>query len=115
MDNDELLVRNFLKDNRHDVDDDGFTQRVVQSLPQTGEQRVRRIMLAVQVLLYAVVAVMFVLFGGLDTLCGLTKGALADVLSSAVFDGINLMPLFVAVAACILLLYYRVYELASGN
>ena len=115
MDNDELLIRNFLEENRQDVSDDGFTRRVMRSLPQAGERRARRIMLAMQALLYAAVAVAFVLLGGLDTLRGLTKGALADILTSAISDGISLTPILVAAAACILLLYYRLYELASGN
>ncbi len=115
MDNDELLIRNFLKENRQDIGDDGFTRRVMQSLPQADGQRVRRIMLAMQALLYAAVTVMFVLLGGFDTLCGLTEGALADALSSAISDGISNTPLLVAAAACTLLLYYRLYEFASGN
>ena len=113
--NDELLIRNFLTENRHDISDDGFTQRVMQNLPQTDERRVRRIMLGVQAALYAAIAVIFVLLGGLDTLRGLTEGALADILSAAITDGVSLTPFFIAAAACILLLYYRIYELASGN
>lgn len=115
MDNDELLIRNFLGENRRDVSDDGFTRRVMQSLPQADERRVRRIMLAMKTLLYAAVAVIFVLLGGLDTLRGLTEGALADVLTSAISDGVVMTPILVAAAACTLLLYYRLYELASGN
>lgn len=115
MDNDELLIRNFMKESRLEVKDDGFTRRVMRSLPETSQRRVRIQWGIVRLILYCIVAVAFVTLGGLDTLRGLTEGALADAFGALISGNVSWTTALVSLAACTFAFYYIIYSYVTKD
>ena len=77
-------VARFMQDNRHEVPDDGFTERVMQQLPR----RYERIALTLRVVGVVLAVVLFVALGGVEVATGYCK----NIYHSLLTGGRHLQP-----------------------
>ena len=70
-------VARFMQDNRHEVPDDGFTERVMQQLPR----RYERIALTLRVVGVVLAVVLFVALGGVEVTTGYCKNIYHSLLT----------------------------------
>lgn len=70
-------VARFMQDNRHEVPDDGFTERVMQQLPR----RYERIALTLRVVGIVLAVVLFVALGGVEVATGYCKNIYHSLLT----------------------------------
>lgn len=79
MENDDKLLEDFFASRRQEIADNGFTGRVMRSLPDHSE-RLARIWTAV---CFVLAAVLFVVFDGIELLENTLRETLAGVLENA--------------------------------
>jgi hypothetical protein len=89
MEDNERLIEQFLKQNRQEIADDGFTERVMRGLPERKPQYdwLPTIWNAVMMTL---ALVLFIIFGGV----GLVKDALYQNLDLALTQGVDMRVIF---------------------
>ena len=85
MEDNERLIMDFMKQNRQEIIDDGFTERVMRGLPEHQPQFewLPRVWNGVMIL---VTVILFIAFGGV----GLMKNALYQYLDNALAQGIDM-------------------------
>jgi|GEM_PF-2824768 len=94
MEDNERLIEQFLKQNRQEIADDGFTERVMRGLPERKPQYdwLPTIWNAVMMTL---ALVLFIVFGGV----GLVKDALYQNLDLALTQGVDMRVIFALMCA----------------
>ena len=92
MEDNERLIEQFLKQNRQEIADDGFTERVMRGLPESKSQRdwLPTIWNGGMII---IAIILFVAFRGI----GLVKNALFQTLDSALTQGIDMRVLLVLI------------------
>ena len=80
-DKDNIMIEEFFKQAaQQQIEDNGFTERVMKSLPETSAERVRRLSRLVTIFCGVVGVVLFFVFGGWQILQGLFYGGLRMML-----------------------------------
>ena len=80
-DKDNIMIEEFFKQAaQQQIEDNGFTERVMKSLPETSAERVRRLSRLWTIFCSVVGVVLFFLFGGWQILQGLFYGGLRMML-----------------------------------
>lgn len=94
MEDNERLIEQFLKQNRQEIADDGFTERVMRGLPERKPQYdwLPTIWNAVMMTL---ALVLFIVFGGVS----LVKDALYQNLDLALTQGVDMRVIFALMCA----------------
>lgn len=94
MEDNERLIEQFMKQNRQEIADDGFTERVMRGLPERKPQYdwLPTIWNAVMMTL---ALVLFIVFGGV----GLVKDALYQNLDLALTQGVDMRVIFALMCA----------------
>ena len=80
-DKDNIMIEDFFKQAAmQQIEDNGFTEKVMQSLPDTQADTVRRLSRLWTLFCVVVAAVLFFMFGGMEVLQGLFSGGLRMML-----------------------------------
>ena len=92
MEDNARLIEQFMKQSRHEIVDDGFTEQVMRGLPEREPQRdwIPSIWNGGMMIM---VIILFVAFGGV----GLVKNALFQSLDTALTQGIDMRVLLVLI------------------
>lgn len=93
-DNDNLLNQ-FFKENKKEIEDFGFSRKVMRKLPDRG-QRLANIWAA---FCLGIAILLFFVFDGIDALCGLLGETFTTILNSEIA---NVSPTYLAIAAVVL-------------
>jgi len=89
MEDNERLIMDFMKQSRQEIEDNGFTERVMRGLPERKPQH-DWLPTIWNVVMMVVAIILFVAFGGV----GLVKNALFQSLDDALTQGIDMRVIF---------------------
>ena len=123
-DKDNVLIERFFKQAaEQQIEDNGFTKRVMESLPESQVEKVHRLSLLWTVFCVVMSVVLFFIFGGWQALKASIMVAVQGVLTSlSVFlttaptTEVSLNPLVLLLVAAFVLVYlpYRTYRKLSA-
>ena len=123
-DKDNLLIEDFFKQAaQQQIEDNGFTERVMQSLPESQQEKAHRLSMLWTVFCVALSVVLFFAFGGLEALKASILVVLQTVLTSlSVFlttaptTEVPLNPVVLLLVAAFVLIYlpYQTYRKLSA-
>ena len=94
MEDSDKLIEEFMKQNRQDIDDNGFTERVMQTLPDGKAQR-DWLPTVWNAAMMAIVIILFIAFGGVSRV----ENALYQYLDGALTEGIDMRVIFALMCA----------------
>ncbi|MDR0976798.1 MAG: DUF5056 domain-containing protein [Prevotellaceae bacterium] len=104
---DDKLLKQFFADNKQEIADYGFTRRVMRSLPRNH----RYVSEVWGALLFAVVAYLFVISGGVGLVWETLRESFGLIVERAVEQPINPASLLVAVIVLLVLGYRKIISL----
>ena len=123
-DKDNLLIEDFFKQAaQQQIEDNGFTARVMKSLPESQQEKAHRLSLLWTVFCVVLRVALFFVFGGLETLKAGIMVVLQTVftslsvfLTTAPTTEVPLNPVVLLLVAAFVLIYlpYRTYRKLSG-
>lgn len=94
MEDSDKLIEQFLKQNRQEIADNGFTERVMQTLPDGKAQR-DWLPTIWNAAMMAVVVILFIAFGGVSQV----ENALYQYLDGVLTEGIDVRVVFALMCA----------------
>ena len=95
-DNNDTRIAGFMNSNFHEIDDNGFSERVINSLPQ----RVERLFIILRLVCFIICAVLFVTFNGTSMIYNFID-ELLTAKSHIMSQNLNYTSLIIAVVACV--------------
>ena len=94
MEDNDRLIEQFMKQSRQEIADNGFTERVMQGLPERKPQRDWLPEIRNMVMIVAVI-ILFVAFGGVTAI----KNALYQYIDSTLTQGVDIRVIFALMCA----------------
>ena len=107
MEDNERLIMDFMKQNRQDIVDDGFSERVMRGLPERKPQR-DWLPAVWNGGMMMMVIILFVAFGGVE----LVKDALIQNIDMALAQGIDMRVIFGLMCAFVFYISQRAIQKA---
>lgn len=108
MENDDKLLKQFFAENKHEVEDNGFSHRVMQRLPRSGS-RFAQIWTFCG---FSLALMLFVAMDGLKLLMGTLREVIDGLIVSGQASQIDLKSLFLMVAVLTFIVYKKIASLA---
>lgn len=106
MENDDKLIKNFMLANKHEIEDNGFSRRVIRCLPQ----QAKWLSDILSVICAIICCTLFYIFNGFEILCQ----TISDIVASQTYylmSDTNFQSLIIATVVLIIIGVQRVCSL----
>ena len=107
MEDNDKLIEQFMKQNRQEIVDNGFTERVMRGLPERRPQR-DWLPEVWNVVMIVAAIILFVAFGGITAI----KSALYQYLDGALKQGVDIRVIFALICAFVFYISQRAIQKA---